>query len=132
MSRRFLGALLCVAALTAVFPLRPASAEPGDEPAAVAYVPPADAPVADPFRPPPTPFAAGNRGIDLATTRGDAVRASAAGEVVFAGPVGGRSHVVVLHADGIRTDGCISPVPYRHVGASEPRVERRSRWRPKA
>src|SRR5688572_18869514 len=69
----------------------------------VHYTPPADAPVVDVFRPPGTDFGPGNRGIDYGTQRGDAVRASADGVVVFAGQVGGAMHVVVLHADGIRT-----------------------------
>lgn len=99
LARRAL-AVLGIAAVLAASPARPAAADPAE---AVSYVPPADAPIADPFRPPPAPFAAGNRGIDLATIPGDDIRASAAGEVVFAGPVGGRSHVVVLHADGLRT-----------------------------
>ena len=71
--------------------------------AVLPYRPPVDAPVVDPFRPPESPFGAGNRGVDFATPPGTPVGAAAAGEVVFAGPVGGRLHVVVLHADGIRT-----------------------------
>jgi murein DD-endopeptidase MepM/ murein hydrolase activator NlpD len=67
------------------------------------YQPPVDAPVADPFRAPPSPYAAGNRGIEYATAPGTLVRAAAAGEVVFAGPVGGTLHVVVRHPDGVRT-----------------------------
>lgn len=70
---------------------------------AVRYQPPVDGPVVDTFRPPASPFGAGNRGIDYATVPGSVVRAAAGGEVVFAGPVGGRLHVVVLHADGLRT-----------------------------
>lgn len=69
----------------------------------VAYAPPVDGPVLDPYRAPPTPFAAGNRGVDLGTTPGEAVRAAADGVVTFAGRVGHHIHVVVLHADGIRT-----------------------------
>src|SRR5438067_3917789 len=68
-----------------------------------AYRPPVDAPVADVFRPPPQPWAAGNRGLDYATRPGQEVRAAADGEVVFAGPVAGTLHVVVLHPDGVRT-----------------------------
>ena len=69
----------------------------------VTYDPPVNGPVTDPFRPPSTRYGAGNRGIDYATHPGEPVRASAAGEVVFAGRVGNSLHVVVLHADGIRT-----------------------------
>lgn len=71
--------------------------------AEVAYVPPVDAPVTDRFRPPSTPYGAGNRGVDYDTTPGTPVRASAGGEVAFAGQVGGALHVVVLHPDGVRT-----------------------------
>jgi len=81
-----------LAALTAVVSL-----------AAVVYQPPVDAPVVDPFRPPPTPYAAGNRGIDYATGPGARVGAAADGTVVFSGMVGGSLHVVVRHADGVRT-----------------------------
>jgi hypothetical protein len=69
----------------------------------VAYVPPVDGPVVDGFRPPPSQYAAGNRGIDLATEPGQAVCAAADGVVVFAGRIGSAAHVVVLHADGLRT-----------------------------
>jgi triacylglycerol esterase/lipase EstA (alpha/beta hydrolase family) len=76
----------------------PAAAEPPG-----GYAPPVDAPVADPFRPPPGPYAAGNRGIEYATRPGTEVRAAGDGEVTFAGPVGAALHVVVLHDDGLRT-----------------------------
>lgn len=69
----------------------------------VRYRPPVDAPVVDRFRPPTRPGQAGNVGIDYATEPGTPVRAAAAGTVAFAGQVGGRLHVVVLHPDGIRT-----------------------------
>jgi pimeloyl-ACP methyl ester carboxylesterase len=69
----------------------------------VVYTPPVDAVVTDRFRPPPTPYAAGNRGIDYDTAPGQPVVAAAAGEVVFAGRVGRSVHAVVLHADGLRT-----------------------------
>jgi hypothetical protein len=67
------------------------------------YQPPVAAPVADPFRPPSSPYGPGNRGVDYATAPGTEVKAAADGEVVFAGQVGGALHVVVLHGDGIRT-----------------------------
>jgi murein DD-endopeptidase MepM/ murein hydrolase activator NlpD len=56
------------------------------------------------FIPPPTPYAAGHRGVDLATVDGQLVRAAAAGEVSFAGSVAGRGVVVIAHPDGIRTE----------------------------
>ena len=71
--------------------------------AVVPYRPPVDAPVIDPFRAPPAPWAAGNRGLEYRTEPGTRVRAAADGDVVFAGAVAGALHVVVLHGDGIRT-----------------------------
>jgi hypothetical protein len=71
--------------------------------AAVVYTPPVDAPVNDPFRPPPNRFSAGNRGLEYGTEPGTPVRASADGEVLFAGSVAGSRHVTLLHADGLRT-----------------------------
>ena len=76
---------------------------PGALPEAVTYQAPVDGPVVDGFRPPTAPYGAGNRGVDYATQPGAAVRAAAAGMVAFSGRVGAGRHVVVLHADGIRT-----------------------------
>jgi murein DD-endopeptidase MepM/ murein hydrolase activator NlpD len=56
------------------------------------------------FQPPPTPYAAGHRGVDLATVNDQVVRAAAAGVVTFAGSVAGRGVVVIAHADGVRTE----------------------------
>ncbi len=67
------------------------------------HVPPVDASIGDPFRPPAGPYGAGNRGLEYATSPGTPVRASAAGTIVFAGHVGGALHVTILHPDGIRT-----------------------------
>ncbi|MDP1804099.1 MAG: peptidoglycan DD-metalloendopeptidase family protein, partial [Acidimicrobiales bacterium] len=91
---------LVLATLVALCAAPPARA---GAPAAVTYRPPVDAPVVDPFRPADPNWTAGNRGLEYATTPGSAVAASAAGEVVFAGPVGDGLHVVVLHDDGLRT-----------------------------
>ncbi|MCU1448171.1 MAG: peptidase [Acidimicrobiales bacterium] len=95
---RFVALALAVVTLLSVAVARaaPAVADGG-------YRPPVDAPVTDPFRPPATPYGAGNRGLDYGTRPGTAVGAAADGEVVFAGQVGGTLHVVVLHGDGIRT-----------------------------
>lgn len=91
-------AATAVALAVLVGPLaRPAAPEPG------AYLPPVDRPLVDRFRPPPSTYGAGNRGVDYATVAGDDVRAAAGGEVTFAGRVGLGLHVVVLHPDGIRT-----------------------------
>jgi murein DD-endopeptidase MepM/ murein hydrolase activator NlpD len=69
----------------------------------VAYAPPVDAPVADPFRAPEHPYGPGNRGLEYDTRGGEVVRAAAAGEVTFAGLVAGGRYVTVLHADRLRT-----------------------------
>lgn len=92
-------------ALTLAMPvaLAPAARAAVPEPTAVSYRPPVDAPVVDTFRPPRSPYGSGNRGIDYATRPGTPVRAAAPGVVAFAGSVAGGLHVVLLHADGIRT-----------------------------
>ncbi|HEU5085385.1 MAG TPA: peptidoglycan DD-metalloendopeptidase family protein [Acidimicrobiales bacterium] len=77
-----------------------AGSRPPDD---VAHLPPVDAPVVDPFRPPATPFGPGNRGLTYDLPPGTPVRATADGLVVFAGVVAGTRHVTVLHADGLRT-----------------------------
>lgn len=79
------------------------SAPPAAGEAVVDYIPPVDAPVVDPFRPPSLPWASGNRGLAYDTAPGDLVWASADGTVTFAGQVGGQLHVTVEHADGLRT-----------------------------
>lgn len=48
-----------------------------------------------PWRPPPAPWAAGHRGVDLAARAGQRVRAAAAGRVSFAGPVAGRGVLTI-------------------------------------
>jgi murein DD-endopeptidase MepM/ murein hydrolase activator NlpD len=55
------------------------------------------------FDPPPTPYAAGHRGVDLAGAVGQPVLAAGAGTVAFAGLVAGRPVVSVQHPDGLRT-----------------------------
>src|SRR4051794_10629625 len=92
-----------LATLVALVAAAPATAGAARPPGAVTYRPPVDAPIVDPFRPPAEDWNSGNRGLEYATTPGTLVGASAAGEVVFAGPVGGGLHVVVLHDDGLRT-----------------------------
>ncbi len=75
----------------------------GGQEVAVDYAPPVDAPVSDPFRPPPQPWLPGNRGLEYATDPGTPVRAAGRGVVTFAGPVAGSLHVTVTHPDGVRT-----------------------------
>ncbi|HEV2797749.1 MAG TPA: peptidoglycan DD-metalloendopeptidase family protein [Nocardioides sp.] len=54
------------------------------------------------FEPPPSPYASGHRGVDLAGTPGQAVVAALAGTVGFAGSIGGKPVVTVVHG-GRRT-----------------------------
>lgn len=70
------------------------------------YRPPVAGPlrVVRPFEQPAGPYAAGHRGVDLATVPGQRILAPAAGTVVFAGGVAGRGVVVVVHADGVSTE----------------------------
>ncbi|WP_435204427.1 M23 family metallopeptidase [Micromonospora sp. bgisy143] len=55
------------------------------------------------FDPPPQPWLAGHRGVDLAAPAGAVVRSAGSGTVLFAGLVAGRPVVTVGHADGLRT-----------------------------
>lgn len=107
-------------------PVTPGPVTPGPPtglPTPVAFRPPVEGPVIDPFRPPPTPYSAGNRGVDYATTPGQPVGATAAGLVTFAGQVGGTLNVVLLHGDGIRTSysllASVSVVAGQRVAAGQ-------------
>jgi murein DD-endopeptidase MepM/ murein hydrolase activator NlpD len=83
----------------------PPSTPTASPPAAVVqYAAPVAGRVLRPFVPPPTPYAAGHRGVDLAAGPGAPVAAAAAGTVRFAGPVAGRGVVVLVHPDGIATE----------------------------
>ena len=55
------------------------------------------------FDPPPRPWLAGHRGVDLAAAPSAAVLSAGAGTVVFAGEVAGRGVVSVAHPGGLRT-----------------------------
>lgn len=57
--------------------------------------------VVEPFRAPPTPYAAGHRGVDLRAAQGDPVSAPGDGVVSFAGMVAGRPVVSIDHGDGL-------------------------------
>lgn len=69
----------------------------------VVYALPVPGKIVDPYRPPTHRYGPGNNGVDLTTTPGAPVGAAAAGVVQFAGQVGGRLFVVIMHADGVRT-----------------------------
>lgn len=98
--RRGARTAVVVVALLALTDAPGAGAQEADD---VIYSPPVDAPVVDPFRPPPQPWLPGNRGIEYATASGTPVGAAGRGVVSFAGPVAGSLHVTVTHPDGIRT-----------------------------
>ncbi|WP_250446817.1 M23 family metallopeptidase [Actinotalea sp. C106] len=70
---------------------------------ALAYQPPVDGMVLRLFDPPPVRWAAGHRGVDLATGPGDAVLAPSEGVVTFAGTVVDRGVLTVTHPDGRRS-----------------------------
>lgn len=55
------------------------------------------------FEPPPGPWAAGHRGVDLAGAIGQAVLAPVAGTVRFAGAIAGRGVVVLTHGSSRTT-----------------------------
>lgn len=76
--------------------------------------------VVRPFDPPPAPWLAGHRGVDLAGADGAPVHAAGAGTVAYVGVIAGRGVASVAHADGLRTT--YEPVtasvrPGVHVGA---------------
>lgn len=50
-----------------------------------------------------SPYSKGHRGVDLAASAGEAVRAAAQGVVFFSGEVAGRPSVSVDHGNGLRT-----------------------------
>jgi murein DD-endopeptidase MepM/ murein hydrolase activator NlpD len=55
------------------------------------------------FSPPPRPWLAGHRGVDIAGTPGEVIRAAGSGVVAFAGEVAGTGVVSVDHPGGLRT-----------------------------
>ena len=73
-------------------------------PPAVVYGWPSSPPrVVRTFDPPPRPWLAGHRGVDLASAPTAEVRAVGAGTVVFVGAVAGRGVVSIAHPGGLRT-----------------------------
>lgn len=88
-------------ASTAAAPALPGA--PPTAPAGYAWPLPGSPEVARGFDPPPQPWLAGHRGVDLAATAGVPVRSVAAGTVHYAGELAGRGVVSVRHADGLRT-----------------------------
>ena len=83
----------------AATPGRARSVSPGGSPGSVTGVWPLDPQpvVVAGFDPPLFTYGAGHRGVDLAGSPGQTVRAAAAGRVTFAGSIAGRGVVVVSH-----------------------------------
>ncbi len=102
----------CVVALACVGASVPASGRAGD------YVQPVSGPIVRHFEPPPEPYAAGHRGIDIAAPSGSDVVASASGTVHFAGQVGGALFISIDHPDGIKTTYSFLSVVLVRAGAS--------------
>ncbi|MCB0971353.1 MAG: M23 family metallopeptidase, partial [Acidimicrobiales bacterium] len=113
-----MSALLVVAVAASLLVGVPAAPDPDR------YRPPVEAPVVDPFRPPPAPWLPGNRGIEYATPPGTPVGAIGPGTVSFAGPVAGRRIVTVFHPDGLRSSyvglAAIGVAPGARVRAGQP------------
>ncbi|MEV6490608.1 peptidoglycan DD-metalloendopeptidase family protein [Actinoplanes sp. NPDC051633] len=70
---------------------------------APAFAAPASGRVMRAFDPPPAPWLAGHRGVDLASSPGTIVGTAGPGRVVFSGLVAGRGVVSVEHQGGLRT-----------------------------
>ncbi len=77
-----------------------ATASPAE--AAPCWFPPVEGTVTDPFREPPCPWCAGNRGLEFAVSDRVVVRAAASGRVEFVGSVADIGYVVVRLANGWR------------------------------
>jgi murein DD-endopeptidase MepM/ murein hydrolase activator NlpD len=60
--------------------------------------------VTRPFVAPLTRYGPGHRGVDLASTEDEPVRAAGPGVVTFAGVIAGRGVVVIAHPDGVSTE----------------------------
>ncbi len=85
---------------------------PGPIEAATCWFPPVSGTVVDPFRAPPCPWCAGNRGLDYRVGGDVAVSAAASGRVVFVGTVADVRYVVVQLPSGWRhTYGQLTSTP---------------------
>ncbi|MFN2586642.1 MAG: peptidoglycan DD-metalloendopeptidase family protein [Actinomycetota bacterium] len=77
----------------------PALAQPG----ATWLTPPVDGGIVARFDEPERKWGSGHRGVDFAAPAGTAVRAAAAGRVVFAGPVAGTLAVTIDHGGALQS-----------------------------
>ncbi|MFI2104795.1 murein hydrolase activator EnvC family protein [Isoptericola sp. NPDC019693] len=102
MNPRVTVVVLATAALLSAVPLGGAAA-PAPPVDGHGWTRPVPGEVVHPFDPPAEEWGAGHRGVDLAATTGEPVRAPAPGVVSFAGQVAGKPVVVVAHADGLRS-----------------------------
>ncbi|MFF7081649.1 M23 family metallopeptidase [Streptomyces lavendulae] len=97
---------LLLALAPGLAPALPGALVPAPAPAPVpAAVRPLPAPlsVARWWDPPPTPYAAGHRGVDLSAPVGERVRAVGPGRVHYAGQVAGRGVLSLTLPGGLRT-----------------------------
>lgn len=78
------------------------AASPNSALAAPCWAPPVDGVVSDPFREPPCPYCAGNRGIEYRVGRRAVISAVASGVVTWSGSIAGTRYVVVGHSNGWR------------------------------
>ena len=102
--RPFVRAVPIVVVVALVVAALVAAGDPvGAEPQPGGWTRPVSGDVVRAFEAPPSPYAAGHRGVDFAAAPGTVVRAAGAGSVSFAGSVAGGRHVVIEHAVGLRT-----------------------------
>lgn len=102
-------ALTLLLALIACFPIPAAAASTGSrDPVGEWPLQPVPEVVGD-FDPPDSPYGAGHRGVDLAGSVGQPVRAALAGTVTFAGSLAGRGVVVIDHGPTRTTYEPVSP-----------------------
>ena len=88
----FVGVAAVISGLVAALPVE----------AAPCWFPPVVGTVTDPYREPPCPWCAGNRGLDYRVDDDALVRAAASGRVEFAGAVANIGYVVVRLPNGWR------------------------------
>ena len=95
-------ARLCLCLGVAVLSLVAASPSGPSVGAAPCWFPPVEGTVTDPFRAPPCPWCAGNRGLDYRIGQQHRVRAAASGRVEFVGTVVDVRYVVIRLSNGWR------------------------------